>query len=648
MASWLDGGERVGLSHDILMQPFTDAADAEIKLWEDVGNIVLESIEGRSKEDIKRHNRKVYISEIKDENNDGNLMGHQILAVALNTGNQGNLRKMLLGEGWAQPDNDAQITLQNPKLQAVLKHMTKSDWDLVQLIWDQMDKLYPQLAEVHRRTTGLVPPKVDAAPVETPFGTFKGGYYPVKYDANRDHRAELNEDKLNAQTESMFSTIGSIQASVNASATNERTKYYAPIRLSLDVVPGHFQETIHYITHHDAVREVNKLIRNKSVAETIKAKLGPEEFAQLKPWLNDLAKDGKEAPTKMFWDDMLGRLRFGLTLGTMGFRVTTGLIQLSGMSNTIAEVGLKPVLQSARSILGSPSTMREAWDFANSNSKVLNHRTKTMDREIKNAMTKLAGKRGMLAAVQEASMKHIAYIQTFMVDLPSWYAAYIQKLDETGDVQKAYQYADWVVENVQGSGMTKDMARIMRGQSESGRMFTMFMTFFSSLWNLERDVVKGARSGRYSVTSVAAKLMFLFSIPVLFEMLLRGEFDEDDEPEEALQQILTKTASFPVQSVPFVRDIVNGATGEFGYNISPIASVLEAGTRSVPELATRPFADEEITKSQAKGASKVVGAAFGIPGVNQTWATGEHLYEVLEDGEDFTVREFLFGPERDK
>jgi len=647
LASWLDGGERVGMSHDILVQPFTDAADAEIRLWGEVGDVVMNAIKSRSKADVKRHNRKIFIPELKDAVNDGNLLGHQVLAVALNTGNAGNLRKLLLGEGWANPDIEEEITLENPKLKAVLKHMTKSDWDLVQTIWDQMDALYPQLSEVHRRTTGLVPPKVEASPVETEFGVYRGGYYPVKYDPNRSHKAELDADRLDAQTESMFSTIGSIQASVNASATNARTGYYAPIRLSLDVVPGHFQEVIHYITHHDAVREVNKLLRNQTVADKIKAKVGPEEFAQLKPWLNDIAKDGRTAPTKMFWDDMIGRLRFGLTLGTMGFRVTTGVLQVSGLSNTIGEVGIKPMLQASRSILGSVSTIKEAWDFANSNSKVLNHRTKTMDREIKNAMHRLANKKGMLAAVQEASMKHIAYIQTYAVDLVSWHAAYIKKLSETGDEQKAFQYGDWVVEQVQGSGMTKDMARIMRSQSESGRMFTMFMTFFSSQWNVQRDIAKGARSGRYSITTIAAKLMFVMTIPMLFEMLLRGELSGDDD-EKKRQKILTNTATYPFQSIPFVRDIVNGATGEYGYNISPIASVIEGGTRAIPKLVTAPLTDDEITKSQVKSGSKVVGAAFGVPGVNQAWATGEHLYDVMENGEDFSVQELLFGPNRNK
>lgn len=644
MASWLDGGERVGISHQVLVQPMTDAYAAEINLWKDVATPVMEAIENRSKEDRRRHNRKIFIPEINDH-----LYGHQVIAVALNTGNQSNLRKLLLGEQWANPENETDIAFDNAKLQAVLRHMTANDWQMVQLIWDQMEQLYPQLSEVHRRTTGLVPPKVEATPIETAFGTFRGGYYPVKYDPNRSHRAAQNEDKLNAETESMFSNNASIQTSVNTGATNERTGFYDAIRLSLDVVPAHFQETIHYITHHDPVREVNRLIRDARVAQTIKEKLGPEEYAQLRPWLNDIAKDGREAPTKMFWDDMLQRLRFGVTLGAMGFKASTGIIQISGLSNTISEVGMNHTMQGVRAVLGSTTTMKQAWEFAKSNSKVMEHRAQTMDREIKNAMRKLEGKRGILPAVQEASMKHIALIQTYMVDLPSWHAAYTKGMTEWGDETRAFQYADFVVEQVQGSGATKDLARIMRNQTETGRMFTMFMTFFSSLWNMERDLVKGAKAGTYSTTTVAAKVMFLFTLPVLFEMLMRGEFstdDDSDDDETLTQKMLTKTALYPIQSVPFVRDVANAVGGDFGYNISPMQQIMEQGVRTIPEVVERGFTDEEITGGQAKGATKFVGAALGIPGTGQAWATGEHLHEVLVEGEDFTLREFLFGPDR--
>mgnify|MGYP000501024771 CR=1 FL=1 len=654
LASWLDGGERAGLSHDILVQPMTDALDDKIKMIDEVATPVLELISGRSKEDQKRHMRKIFIPEIDDH-----LLGHQVVAVALNTGNQGNLKKMLLGEGWANPEVDAEISIDNPKLQAVLAHMTKSDWVMVQKIWDQMELLYPKLAEVHRRTTGLTPPKVQSTPVETKHGTFKGGYYPVKYSPRRSHKAEKNAEKREAETESMFNNTASIQSSVNTGATNERTGFYDRIYLSLEVIPDHFNETIHYITHHDAVRQTNRLIQSPDVASAITGVLGEEEFKQLKPWLNDVAKDGRQQPVKTYIDVAFGRLRFGTTLGVMGFKASTGIMQLFGIMTTAAELGVGPTVQgiyttigrswymnALRRVLGSREDMQTGWDFAAERSKVMNHRAKTMDREIRNAMDRLQGKSGMVAAVQETSMKHIALIQTYMIDLPTWHAAYDKELSESGDESKAINRADWSVENLQGSGATKDMATILRNQSKIHTTFTMFMTFFSSLGNLSRDLVKGARTGIYSPTSVAAKTMFLFTLPVFFEMLMRGELDEPEGEDDRMSDFLTKVALYPITSVPYVRDVASGLLSDFGYNSSPVASLLEKGIQGSKQMIERGFTDEEMTLSAVKNTSKLVAAAAGIPGVNQMWATGEHLYDVIEEGEDLTARQLLFGPER--
>jgi hypothetical protein len=277
----------------------------------------------------------------------------------------------------------------------------------------------------------------------------------------------------------------------------------------------------------------------------------------------------------------------------------------------------------------------------------MKHRAETMDREIRNAMTRLKGKRGIIAATQEASMKHIALIQTYMVDLPTWLAAYDKTVSETGDEKKAAQVADFMVESLQGSGSTKDMAAIVRNQSKVITTFTMFMTFFSSLGNLSRDLVKGARTGRYSPTSIAAKLMFLYTIPVFMEMLMRGDLDEPEGEDERLGKYVTGVALYPLASIPFVREVASGLIGDFGYNQSPVASLLEKGISGFKGIATAAVTDKEVTKSQIKNATKLVGAALGVPGVSQTWSTGEHLYDVIEEGEDFTVREALFGPKRD-
>jgi len=651
MASWLDGGERAGMSHEILMSGLNEALFNEIEMMGAVTGVVTDAISDRSRAAVKRGMTKFFIPEIKDDKNDGNLMGNQIIAVALNTGNQSNLRKMLLGEGWANKEDDTTITIDNPQLQAVLAEMTGEEWDLVELIWQQMDLLYPQLAEVHRKTTGLVPPKVQeqsfSIDVDGEQRTLKGGYYPVKYDPARSDVARKNEEDAAARVDSMFSTTGSIQSSVNASSTNERTGFYAPVLLDLSIVPNHFQETIHFITHHDAVRQLNKLIRNKTISNTISRKLGPEEFAELKPWLNDIAKLGSAAPTKTFIDSVFQKLRFGVTLGVMGFKVTTGLMQTLGLANSTAEVGLGNMMQAFGAIMGSPKTIQEAWTFANENSKVLKHRTTTMDREIGNAMKQLEGKRGAIAAVQEASMKHIALIQIYSVDLPSWYAAYIKEMKLSGDEKKAFAYADWLIENVQGSGATKDMARIMRNQSKTHTTFTMFMTFFSSLWNQQRDTARSAKSGLDTPTTIAAKAAFIIVVPVILEMLMRGEFGGDDDEDEVYRKTLTRLALYPFASIPFVRDAASGIAGEYGYNMTPVASVLEQGLTRIPSVVEALVTDEELTKGEIKAVSKLVGASLGVPGVNQAWATGEHLYEVLEEGEDLTARQLSFGPTRE-
>jgi hypothetical protein len=457
----------------------------------------------------------------------------------------------------------------------------------------------------------------------------------------------------------MFNNIASIQASVNTGATNERTGFYDRIYLSLGVVPDHFNETIHYITHHDAVRQINRLIQSPDIANAITGVLGEEEFKQLKPWLNDVAKDGRQQPTKTYIDVAFQRLRFGVTLGVMGFKASTGIMQLFGVLTTAAEVGAGPTtkavyttigrswyMNAARKLLGNREDMQTGWEFATERSKVMAHRPRTMDREIKNAMEKLRGKGGVIAFLQETSMKHIALIQTYLVDLPTWHAAYNKEISESGDEAKAIQRADWSVENLQGSGATKDMASVLRNQGKIHTTFTMFMTYFSSLGNLSRDLFKGGKSGLYSPSSVAAKTMFLFTIPVFLEMLMRGEFDEPDDEDDRLNKYLTNVALYPLTSIPFVRDVAAGVIGDFGYNTSPVAQVIEKGTAGFKQITERALTDEEITKSAAKGATKLTAAALAIPGVNQAWSTGEHLYDVIEEGEELTFRQLLFGPDR--
>jgi len=654
MMRWLDNREEVGVMHQTVNQPLTDAYDAEVKLWNRVGKSVMQAIMNRSKEDIKRHTREVLIPEIENQAThlDGVMMGSQIIAVALNTGNKGNLKKMLAGERWievdnkGQPVNEADVTVDNPKLQAILKHMTESDWDLVELIWEQIGSLKPDLAAVHEKATGLQFEEVEPASFELPSGRIiEGGYYPVKYDANRSEQARLNEEKSEEQAVSMLTAGGFVQPIARTGARINRTEFTGPLRYSLDVVPQHVQEVVHFITHYDAIKQVNKLTSDPRIADAIKKKMGHTEYALIKPWLNDVAKDGRESQLNKSYNSLLRRLRFGTTYGIMGFKVSTGLIQVSGLFNSMAEVGAARTMRAARTVFAGEKSIRETWEFAKANSKVLAHRQTTMDREIKNAFVNLQGKRTLLSMAQEASMMHIALVQTYTVDLPSWYAAYDKGMETfEGDEARAFQYADWVIENVQGSGVTKDMSSIMRDKNEAVKLGTMFMTYFSALFNHNADVKRGVKAGQISPTAAVAKLMFLWTLPVIFETIMREGLGDDDDDSEFFEKVVTGTAMMPFATVPFYRDAANGLVSGFNYSASPVYGIVEGGV----EAASKAARGDDMTQYRVKQASKALGVAFGVPATNQAWITFEHLQDVIVEGEELSMRHLLVTTDKSK
>lgn len=641
LASWLDGGQRVGLSHDILMTGVNQAEFDKNELNKKHGAKIMSMIENRSKDQIRRHTTTYHIPElVSDVNPTGNLQGQQILAMALNTGNKSNLKKLLVGEKMMSEDQEADFN--NPKLQAALSKLTKEDWDLVQAILDEMDQLFPMIAEIHRKSTGQTLTKIKAEPIVTEFGTYKGGYFPLKRDPFRDNRAADQKEKADAQAESMFGPMFNMNQSVNTGVVNERVEVYYPIHLNLNVVMQHFDETIHYITHHEPVRQLNRVLNNKSVRKAIETRFGRHEFKNLKNWLNAIAKDGRKNEPNGYIESAIQRLRFGTTLGVMGFKASTGLMQLLGSTNSIAEIGPKHFYRGVRQMFTDYDGIAEMRDFAYSRSKSLEARVISMDREMKSAMAKLQGKRGVIAAVQEASMKHIAYIQLYTVDLPAWFGAYNKKLEETGDEVKAAAYGDWVIENIQGSGATKDLANIMQGSSELRKAMTMFMTFFSSFGNQQRDFGRGIMKGDITPTTAAGMVMMMYVLPVILESLLRGEIDLEDE--EMAEKLATKMALYPTAVVPFFRDVASAGIGEYGYNASPVFSILEQGLAGAKGMS-----DGEITKSEIKRASKLAGAALGIPGTSQLWSTGESLYAIVEKGEEQTITELLVtGPKKDK
>jgi len=125
-------------------------------------------------EPIKNTREKTYIQQIGTS-----LSREGRLLVALNWGNETNRQRVMSGDGWNQH-----------QVQAILDTLTQEEWNFVQGIWDHINTYWPQIKEKELRVSGVAPVKVQPAAVQTRFGEYRGGYFPIKYDPTRSSMAE--------------------------------------------------------------------------------------------------------------------------------------------------------------------------------------------------------------------------------------------------------------------------------------------------------------------------------------------------------------------------------------------------------------------------------------------------------------------------
>lgn len=78
------------------------------------------------------------------------MLKKEVLAVALNVGNESNLEKMTAGEAC----HEANVWTALDRL------MTADDWKFVQGIWDTIDSLWPRIEALEKRVSGVAPGKV--------------------------------------------------------------------------------------------------------------------------------------------------------------------------------------------------------------------------------------------------------------------------------------------------------------------------------------------------------------------------------------------------------------------------------------------------------------------------------------------------------
>ena len=632
-------GDRMGATWEYIYKPITEAEDRQNMRFREMRDALRGAglFGAYSRAELADMGRKTELEREIGEK----LTRENRIALALNMGNETNIARIRDGHGWS----DAQIA-------AVLRPLTRRDWEFVQAVWDYIGSFKEEAFALQEEVTGLRPAAVEARPfsVRTADGhtlELRGGYYPIKYDADKGFLAFQREQA--EMDKQLFGGRNHGAAMTKNGHLKERAQggMGSPLLLELSVITDHLFNVAHDLAYRKAVLDVAKVVRHKKVREAIEQTVGRELYRELMPWLQDVANERQEPMHQIHRWARWARASAGVM--QMGYKVTTMLTQPLGFTQSIEVLGYKDAAAGVRRVYGNPLKLPELLEETFARSPFMANRIRNFDREVRDFAKQLKPGMGRFAWVEKVKDNAFVPMGLFQmsVDLPTWWGAYEKSLRENGGNEgRAAMYADSVVRRSQGGGTTKDLARVQRG-GDLLRLTTMFYSYFNTLYNLgaRRIALLKQHHGPKDIFLAAnAALLLWFAPAVLAELAVgRGPDAEGEEPEEWLAATLLQ---YPFQAVVGVRDIAAGVFGRYGYQITPAQSAPKSLVQWFH--AVNKALENEDAGELAKPTAEAAGYIFGLP-LKQPIITVGNLWDYLT-GEDpeFALRDLFFTKPKDR
>lgn len=622
----MDGYTDGGTLWELFMRPLNEKSDLEAVEREKATQRLGQLFGVYSSKDMARMYRKEYVPEIgRSITRMGRLM------VALNWGNEQNRQRIQDGYSWTPR-----------QVEAVLATLDKRDWDFVQGTWDYINEYWPQIAEKEKRVTGLVPEKVEAVPVLTPFGEYKGGYFPIKYDDRQSPRAYADAAKEAAEQalKGKYS-----RATTRRGHTKTRAEQVQrPVRLDFGVLFEHVDQVIHDLAFHEYLIDANRLLGSKRLQDAVIEHYGHEVYKQLQNAITDVAAG--DVPAQTAFEKGINWLRAGTSIAAMGWNMGTALLQPLGLSQSVVRIGPKWVAKGISRFLRDAASMENTtkWIFERSNFMRL--RAKTMQREIneiRNKVTDQSVRRKLLGPVEDSYFWLITRAQ-LIADVPTWLGQYEKAMAQGETEARAIALADQAVLDSQGGGQVKDLAGIQRG-GPLMRLWTNFYSYFNVTYNLTAESVKRTKfKSPLSVAHLAGDMFMLYTVPAVLgwmmrEALIRGECERGTDIECVAGQLAREQAGYIAGTMVGVREVSGVLQGFYGYE-GP------AGTRFFSEFGKtiQQAAQGELDKAALRALNQTAGILFHYP-AGQVQRTVEGIAAMAE-GETVNPLAPMFGPPR--
>lgn len=634
-----------------IYDPLKEAADKELKMAVNMQNKLKGLFGAYSPEelaDMRNKRRYKFGSSV--------ITKEQAIMIALNWGTETNQQRVLDG----YHVNVAQV-------KNVLQYLDERDWNLVNSIWKLYDIHWDQIREIEARMTGAVLQKQEAKGFvvvgqDRKIYTLDGGYFPIKYDL-RDLRTQEQADAAQQ------SAMSNIAMSLGKGFLKERTQHKVERRLDLrfEVISGSITDVIHLVAFREPVRDVRRIVLNENFKNLVYNYLGQNAYKNLKKWTSDCWAE--EPIPRTAYEKGMAKLRNAQTMGTMGFRVTTALLNIANAPSVAHYMGAAELLHSLKKFYSAP---RQYTDFVFQRSVFMAERAETMDASIHDALKGPnildgipgIGKAG--EAIKNNAFKMITWTD-LMLALPLWQHEYEKTYNAEVDAGRSPQQAreagvnagDAAVRWCFGSGRTVDKAAIQRKGSELMKQLTMYYSYNSTVYNALNYKLWEAKVGYKKAVAASAKnksmalmkavahagdaLLMWVLLPAVISALLRSGASGDDDDwkiEKLIKSMGQESLTGIVGGIPVLRDAVPYFMAkvfdehQFAPKI-PIQNTIEQTNRVIQSAVSDKKTISDTLREMGKLTSQVTGAPSTL--IDSFTTTLQYL----ESGFDESVADYL-------
>ena len=554
---------------------------------------------------------------------------NELLHAMLHSGNESNLRKLLIGRGWGEDTLDG---LNTARWEAFINRMQEEGviqerhWQFAQGVWDLLEQSKPKAQQAHFEVFGYYFDEIAANPIQTPWGEFRGGYVPAQIDADLVVDGQMRE-LANQENENMDYAFPTTAKGF----TKARVEYNRPLVLDLSRLMSHAEQVALFSNMEVPVRDVRRLLSD--ITPELNRHQHKALESMLMPWLNRAAKQRtvtkiqEDGGFSRFWSVM--RQRAGMAL-MFGNTVNT-IQQITGF--LLAGVKVKTRYMAAAS-LDFVSNYKEMKQSVAELSEFMRSR---MDNEIA-AMDDFIQETlinpNWFQKAQNWTNRNAYFLQQAMANSMEpiiWTAAYRQSLEKGMSEADAMFFADGVIRQTQGSTLPEDISRA-EGGTAFVRLFTQFMGYFNMQANLlGNGFVKLMRQGGLRQNKLAAAHLFMmgYFLPAAGAELIAavGYGLKDDDGDGYADEIL-KTALLDGQIKNGLAMIPGvGQVGTFLYNRfngkaygsrlggAPALSMAEAALLSpwAVAKAVEPDANYRQKRKAVYDTSTLISMTLGLP-----------------------------------